>query len=424
MRAKKQRKNLSTPASVSATEHNPKLPFLAHLLELRKRLFNVALSVILWSIGAYFVQQHIVNMLLKPAHNQQFIYTSVGGGIDFLFRVCLYAGIVFSIPVIVWQVLKYLQPLIKKDAVRFIAGGSVVSGFLAVAGMMFGYFLGLPAALHFLLHQFTTDQIHPLLTIQSYMSFVTMYMLGSAFLFQLPLLLVLINRIKPLQPKKLLGYERWVILLAFVGGGIMNPSPRVQDQLMLAVPIILAYQVGVFLVWYMNRRGRSDAKREQLLKDEEQRAQRQSRFAEAQVALQQKMAAQASQPRAAQQLHPMRAVGAVVAAPKPVTASKPLPVHAPVKVHVGKPAAQFVAATPAASRVAPAPTTSSTNQQAAQPLHRRPRMNDVASAGRTAIARPARAAQPQRRYFNDFTPRRSASPVYRPGTQQNSAEAA
>lgn len=313
MRAKKQRKNQSITASAAAhREHNPKLPFLEHLLELRKRLFYVALSVILWSVAAYFVQQHIVNVLLKPAHNQQFIYTSVSGGIDFLFRVCLYAGIVFSIPVIVWQALKYLQPLIKKDALRFIAGGSIVSGFLAVAGMLFGYFLGLPAALHFLLHQFTTNQIHPLLTIQSYMSFVTLYMLGSAFLFQLPLLLVLINRIKPLKPKKLLGYERWVILLAFVGGGIMNPSPRVQDQLMLAVPIVLAYQVGVFLVWYMNRKGRSDKMRTQLLKDEEQRAQRQSRFAEAQVALQHKMAAQPVPVQQARQ--------AATAAPKSVTA--------------------------------------------------------------------------------------------------------
>jgi sec-independent protein translocase protein TatC len=418
MRVKKQRKNQSTTASGAVHEHNPKLPFLAHLLELRKRLFNVALSVILWSIGAYFVQQHIVNILLKPAHNQQFIYTSVGGGIDFLFRVCLYAGIVFSIPVIVWQVLKYLQPLIKKDAIRFIAGGSVVSGFLAVAGMMFGYFLGLPAALHFLLHQFTTDQIHPLLTIQSYMSFVTLYMLGSAFLFQLPLLLVLINRIKPLKPKKLLGYERWVILLAFVGGGIMNPSPRVQDQLMLAVPIILAYQVGVALVWYMNRRGRSDAMREQLLKDEEQRAARQSRFAEAQIALQQKIAAQAAQPRAAQQLQPMRA--AVVSAPKTVIASKPLSVHAPVKVHAQPVHHQ---PKPVATAVSPSPVATA-KHTVAQPQQRHPRMNDMVSSSRP-VARPVRATQPGRRYFSDFTPRRAAGPAYRPmANPENSAEAA
>jgi sec-independent protein translocase protein TatC len=268
------------------------------LYELRKRLFYVATSVIVWGAGAYFIQQRIVAALLKPAQHQQFIYTSVGGGIDFLFRVCIYTGIVFSIPVIVFHILKYIQPLIKKDAVRFIGWGSVASGVLAVAGMAFGYFLGLPAALHFLLHQFTSDQIHPLLTIQSYMSFVTLYMLGSALLFQLPLLLVLINRIKPLKPKKLLGYERWVILLAFVGGGIMNPSPRVQDQLILAVPMILAYQVGILLIWLTNRHGsRAEWVTELINKDAEQQALRRKRFEEAQAALRQQMASRHSTPQ-------------------------------------------------------------------------------------------------------------------------------
>jgi sec-independent protein translocase protein TatC len=248
---KKQKKRAQNQPDVQ----NVKVPFIEHLYELRKRLFYVALSIGAWAAGAYFIQQYIVAVLLKPANNQQFIYTSVGGGIDFLFRICLYTGIVFSIPVIMFQILKYLEPLIKKDALRFMFWGSAISGVLALGGMMFGYFVGLPAALHFLLHQFTTGQIQALLTIQSYMSFVTLYMLGSALLFQGPLLLVLINRIKPLKPSKLLGMERWVILIAFILGGIMNPSPRWQDQVLLAGPMIGAYQIGILLVWLANRKG-------------------------------------------------------------------------------------------------------------------------------------------------------------------------
>jgi sec-independent protein translocase protein TatC len=252
-RVKKKQKNRAQnpPEATHAT-----VPFIEHLYELRRRLFYVAFSIGIFGAGAYFIQQHIVAALLKPAHDQQFIYTSVGGGIDFLFRICIYTGIVFSIPVIMFQTLKYLEPLIKKDAMQFMLWGSAVSGLLALAGMAFGYFVGLPAALHFLLHQFTTGQIQALLTIQSYMSFVTLYMLGSALLFQGPLLLVLINRIKPLKPSKLLGLERWVILIAFVLGGIMNPSPRWQDQVLLAGPMIIAYQIGVLLVWLANRHGK------------------------------------------------------------------------------------------------------------------------------------------------------------------------
>jgi sec-independent protein translocase protein TatC len=243
----------------------------------------VVLSIGLWATGAYFIQHHIVAALLKPAANQEFIYTSVGGGIDFLFRICIYTGLVCSIPVIFYQILKYLEPLIKKDAVHFMATGSIISGVLAVAGMAFGYFIGLPAALHFLLHQFTIDNIQPLLTIQSYLSFVSLYMVGSALLFQLPLLLVLINRIKPLNPKKLLGMERWVILIAFILGGIMNPSPRVQDQVLLAGPMIITYQIGILLIWLEGRRKQRPPKVRTLLeKDEQARAERLARFQTAQ----------------------------------------------------------------------------------------------------------------------------------------------
>ncbi|HEY8999499.1 MAG TPA: twin-arginine translocase subunit TatC [Candidatus Saccharimonadales bacterium] len=240
----------STPVQ---SEQTRALPFIEHVHELRRRLFYVALSVGLWAAVAYAFERHIVAALLRPARDQQFIYTSVGGGIDFLFRVCLYAGVAASIPVIVFQILRYIQPLLKDEASRFIAWGSVISGVFALAGVVYGYFWGLPSALHFLLHQFVTAQIRPLVTIQSYMSFVTVYMLGSALLFQVPLLLIFINRVKPLKPQKLFHYERWVVLLAFIGSGLMNPSPNIFAQLLLAGPIILMYQVGIFVVWFVNR---------------------------------------------------------------------------------------------------------------------------------------------------------------------------
>lgn len=228
-------------------------PFIDHVHELRRRVMYVALSVIFWSCVAYSVEHPIVDALLRPAHNQQFIYTSPGGGINFLFRVCLYVGIAASIPVIVYQLLRYVQPLIRKESSRFILLGSLVSGVLAVIGMVYGYFLGLPAALDFLLHQFVTKQIQPLLTIQSYMSFVTVYMLGSAMLLQVPLILVFINRVKPLKPQGLFKYERHVIAGAFIIAGLMNPTPNVFALFLIAGPLIAMYQVGIFIVWMTNR---------------------------------------------------------------------------------------------------------------------------------------------------------------------------
>lgn len=264
---KRQKKNHTTNRLHSKVDN--RLPFIEHFYELRRRLFYVALSVLGVTLAAYTVQQHLVNILLRPSKGQHFIYTSPGGGLDFLFRVCVYTGIAVSIPVIVYQLLKYLEPLLKDTATaRFITLGSIVSGVFALIGVIFGYYIGLPAVLHFLLHQFKSQQIQPLLSIQSYIAFVTVYMLGSAMLLQVPLILIFINRIKPLKPSSLIHNERWLILGAFVASGLMNPTPNIISQLMVAGPIILMYQVGILIIWQVNRRSRHSPKVKALLEQD------------------------------------------------------------------------------------------------------------------------------------------------------------
>ncbi len=283
-RARKNKKKPSQNRRLHKQPSDRALPFIEHVYELRRRLSYIAISVAIFGAAAYSVERYVVSILLRPAHGQQFIYTSPGGGIDFLFRVCLYIGLIASIPVIIYQLLRYIEPLIKKESVHFIAWGSVASGILAVAGILYGYFWGLPAALHFLLHQFVTKQIQPLVTIQSYMSFVMVYMVGSALLFQVPLILLFINRIKPLKPQQLLHYERHVIAGALLMAAVMNPTPNIFALLLLAGPIILMYQAGIGIIWYLQHDTKKPAQVAALLeKDAQMQAARTKRIAEPQA---------------------------------------------------------------------------------------------------------------------------------------------
>lgn len=229
-------------------------PFIEHLYELRKRLIYIVSSVILFAMLAYSVQQHIVNFLLKPANHQQFIYTSPGGGINFLFSICLYVGIAASTPIIVYQLLAFLRPLIQDHVRRSIVRYSFFSAILGIVGFCFGYYIGLPAALHFLSNQFTTKQIHPLFTLQEYMSFLTIYLLGSMLLFQLPIILMFIDRIKPLPPRKLFKAQRYVIVGAFIIAMIMAPTTNIFNQLIIAGPIIAMYYFTIVLLWAIHKR--------------------------------------------------------------------------------------------------------------------------------------------------------------------------
>ena len=234
---------------------NQKAPLSAHLRELKRRLIYVAVSIAAWSSVAYGVERKLIDVLLRPSEGQHFVYTSPMGGVNFLFSVCIFFGIVLSIPAIIYNLLKFLQPLMKDTTTKFIFGASATSAVVAICGVLFGYFAGLPAALHFLLRQqFHGGQVEALITIQSYFSFVTAYMVGAAIMFQLPLILVIINRIRPLKPKQMFKAERAVIIFAFIAAFIMNPTPNVIDQMFVVIPIIFMYQLGIGLVWYINRR--------------------------------------------------------------------------------------------------------------------------------------------------------------------------
>lgn len=228
--------------------------FIEHVQELRKRLTFIALSVIGFSFIGYAIQNQLIGWLLQPAAQQEFIYTTPGGGIDFLFRICAYFGIAISIPVIMYQLLGFIGPVIKQQSQRFIIKACAWSGLLALAGISFGYFIGLPNAISFLSRQFaSTEQIQALFTLQSYLSFVTIYLLGSALLFQIPLFMLFINRIKPLKPSRLMKTQRIVVLLAFIAAAIITPTPDIINQAIIAGPIILMYQFGIVGVWVANR---------------------------------------------------------------------------------------------------------------------------------------------------------------------------
>ncbi|HUD81533.1 MAG TPA: twin-arginine translocase subunit TatC [Patescibacteria group bacterium] len=253
---KLQRKKNHQKKRLTTNKSDVAQPFIEHLYELRRRLIYVVASIIIFSTLAYFVQQYLVSFLLHPSKGQQFIYTSPGGGIGFLFSVCTYVGIAASIPVIVYQILGFLEPLIAEHIRRRIIKYSLVSAALAVVGFCFGYFIGLPIALHFLRNQFTDRQIRPLFTIQEYMSFLMVYLLGSSLLCQLPLFLMFTNHIRPLKPRKLFNAQRYVIVAAFVIAMIMAPTTNIFDQLVIAGPIILVYNLSIILIWRVNRQNR------------------------------------------------------------------------------------------------------------------------------------------------------------------------
>ncbi len=238
-------------------------PLAEHIDELRTRLGWCVLALIIGSALGYWWQATLLQILVSPLAEKLY-YTSPGGGFSLIIQICLGFGVVVTIPVFIFHLLRFVGPALPRQSGRFVGTILAASCVLVAAGISFAYFVSLPASLHFL-KEFSTDQVQALITTDTYMSFVTLYLAGFALLFQLPLLLLVINSLTPLPPRTLLKQVRWVILISFVAAAILTPTPDPMNQAIMAVPIIVLYLVSVVLIWAVNRKVKFSGSRDDML---------------------------------------------------------------------------------------------------------------------------------------------------------------
>lgn len=227
-------------------------PISLHIDEFRRRILYCVVALVIGGTIGYKFQNEIIKWLVKPL-GQQLFYTSPTGGFDFLIKICLFFGFLLAVPVIIYNIIKFLAPAVPPKVTYSTIKLLIVSVILALSGVAFAYFVSLPAALHFL-NNFTNDQIQSLISAQEYFNFVMIYLAGFALLFQMPLIFAFVNKITPLKPKKLMQKQRLVILISFIIAAVLTPTPDPMNQTLMAVPIIGLYQTSIGVVWQDNKR--------------------------------------------------------------------------------------------------------------------------------------------------------------------------
>lgn len=247
-KTKKQQPNKTTKQAKDPQD----LTFLDHLRELRSRLFWIVFTLLIASSIAFVFKDPLIAFIVAPLQGQQLVYLTVGGGFSFIFTVCMYAGAILSIPVIVYHLYRFVQPVIANTSRRLIVNLVLASSVLAVAGAAFGYFFAIQASLEFLLG-FAGGTITSSVTAESYLNFIIMYTAGLAAVFQLPLLLYVIDHVRPFPPGSLLSSQRYVIVGAVIVAALITPTPDVINQMIIAIPVIVIYQFGAVAVYLRHR---------------------------------------------------------------------------------------------------------------------------------------------------------------------------
>lgn len=249
-----------------------RMAFAEHISELRKRFMWVLLFVFIGGVIGYLLNDTLMRILQEPLHDSLY-YNNPGGAFSFIMKLCVVFGIIVALPMLSYQVFAFFGPIIatrtKRATVLYIS----MSVLLAALGILFAYFVSLPASLHFLTTFGQGSDIHALITANEYFNFVLAYVAGFAILFQVPLIITFTNRVTPLPPKKLLGGTRYVIVLSFIIAAIITPTPDPMNQAIMAVPIIALYLFSVAIVAFQPKRLRHNRQTKMALKKAAQQEQ-------------------------------------------------------------------------------------------------------------------------------------------------------
>ena len=168
-------------------------------------------------------------------------------------KVACVAGFLLALPIIFWQVWRFFLPALttrERMVLGIVVPTSVV---LFFCGLAFSFFLVLPAGIKFFLG-FGNTELEALLSVDKYFDFVIMFVLPFGFIFELPLVITILGKMGLITSAFLKKYQRIIIFLSFVVGALITPTPDVFTQSMIALPIIVLYEVGYFIVRYILRR--------------------------------------------------------------------------------------------------------------------------------------------------------------------------
>ncbi len=227
------------------------LPLREHLFELRDRLIKASLAVVITTaLSLIFAEQlvglltSLVNQALTCKDPPCLISLKPTETFVAYFKVAFITGIAASMPLIVYQLFRFMAPGLAKREKRWILLSLPGITFFFLLGVAFCYFIVLPSALSFLLN-FGSNNVRPTPTVSEALSFITTFLLAVGLSFETPLIVFVLAKLGVATPKRLTKFRRWAVVLAFVLAAIITPTPDPINQTIVAVPMILLYELGL-----------------------------------------------------------------------------------------------------------------------------------------------------------------------------------
>lgn len=263
------RRKPAAPASPTG-----EMTLFEHLAELRMRIIRASLAVLLGTIVVMAFYSRVLRWLATPygnlcarrgnefcgldpeidPHEVQLVFLDPLEGFSTRLRVSFYGGLVLAMPVVLWQIWKFVVPALHKHEKRYAIGFVLSSVVLFCAGGAIAFWT-LDKALEFLIG-FAGEDVVPTFQVQSYVRMVTLMVAAFGVGFTIPVLLVFLQLIHVLRPRQLLGWWRYAVVLIVFLAALITPSGDPISLAALSAPMTVLYFVAILVGWLLTRGGR------------------------------------------------------------------------------------------------------------------------------------------------------------------------
>ena len=266
------------------------MTFLEHLEELRWHLVRSILGVFIGAIAAFIFKDIIFDKIILAPKSPDFITNvllcelgkrtgllqlcintlpleiisiKMAGQFSMHIMVSLIVGLIIAFPYVFYQFWDFIAPALHSKERRHARGAVFYSSFLFLIGVSFGYFVITPLTIHFLGSYSVSSEVTNQINLISYVSTITSVILSSGVVFELPVLVFFLTKIGLITPQFMKKYRRHSLVGILVLSAIITP-PDVFSQILVALPLIFLYEVGIFISKrIVKKQAKEDKKMEQ-----------------------------------------------------------------------------------------------------------------------------------------------------------------
>ena len=221
-----------------------------HLEELRKRILFVAVAVVAGTAVAFVFRDRVLAFLIEPGFGElsgtKPIFTEVTEMVAVTMKASLMVGVVLALPVVLYQLVLFIAPGLTRQEKLYLFILLPATVVVFGLGVAFGYYVLFPPAFRFLF-TFGDEVATPAVRIGSYMNVVTSLLFWMGLIFELPLVMFMLARLGVVNSRLLSRFRRYALILAFVLGALITPTLDPVNQTLVAAPVVVLYELGVWL---------------------------------------------------------------------------------------------------------------------------------------------------------------------------------